>query len=77
MPKVLLTFQDRAKERTEKIKTHCLGVKAMKHISWDDIAGQMFTARSTLVYRFNNNLFTLPEWFQLWHILGIEKEEIL
>lgn len=77
MPKVLLTFQDRAKEQTEKIKTHCLGVKAMKHISWDYIADEMYIPRSTLVYRFNNDLFTLPEWLQFWHVLGIEKEEIL
>ena len=77
MPKVLLTYQDVAKNKVKKLKTHCLGVKAMKHMSWDTIADQMFLPRSTLIYRFNNDLLTLSEWLELLHILEIEKEEIL
>ena len=76
MPKVILTFKDKAKGKEEKIKAQCLGQKAIKHMSWDYIADEMLISRSTLIYRFKNGLLTLAEWIELLHILGIEKEDL-
>lgn len=76
MPKVILTYKDVANTRVEKLKVQCLGVKALKKLSWEDIADEMLLPRSTLVYRWNNNLLTLSEWLELINVLGIEKGEI-
>lgn len=76
MPKVILTYQDVAENKVTKIKAQCLGMKALKKLSWEDLATEMMIPRSTLFYRFNNDLFTLAEWIQFLHILGIEKGDI-
>lgn len=75
MPKVRLTFSDVAKAKENKLKTQCLGVKALKRMSWDEIADKMGVPTSTLKYRFNSNIFTLAEWLELMHILGISRED--
>jgi len=76
MPKVVLTYHEKAEAKVDDLKTLCMGVKTMKRISWDVIADEMLIPRSTLVYRFNNNLFTLSEWYEFLHVLGIEKGNI-
>ena len=75
MPKGRLTFSDVAKAKENKLKTQCLGVKALKKISWETISDKMGVSRTTLKYRFDNNLLTLSEWLELLHILGIKREE--
>jgi hypothetical protein len=76
LPKVTLTYHDKIETKIQKMTVHCLGVKQYKKMSWEYIANEMFMPRSTIVYRFNNGLFTLSEWIEFWHILGIEKEDI-
>ena len=76
MPRVTLTFHDKARAKVQRVKAQCLGMKALKKLSWDDIADEMLVPRSTLVYRFNNDLFTLSEWIEFLHVLGIEKEDL-
>ena len=76
MPKVTLTYKDVAEKKVVKLKAQCLGMKALQKLSWDDLAEEMEVPRSTLFYRFNNDLFTLAEWIEFLHILGIEKGEV-
>lgn len=76
MPRVALSYHQKAEYIVKDFKTLCLGRKADLKLSWEAIAREMNIPRTTLTYKWDNGLLTLTEWLELCHILGVGKEDI-
>lgn len=77
MPRVALTYHQKAQNIVKDLKRAFLGKKTELGLSWEEIAEEMGMPRTTLTYKWKHNTLMLNEWYELSHILGVKEEDVL